>query len=113
PARGRSFCFAIYAAHRCDEAIAATRQGFNEPRTLSQVAQRLAQFVDRRVQTVVEVDKRVGRPDAGTKLVPGYYFARVMEQDVENAKRLFLQLHPQTLLMKFPGTQVKLESSKT
>jgi hypothetical protein len=42
----------------------------------------------------------------GAKFFPIYYFARVTEQDGENAKGLFLQFDPQALLMKFPRTQV-------
>jgi hypothetical protein len=78
----------------------------DEARRVGGVAQRLSQLIDRRVQAVVEVNEGIGRPDLGAKLFPIYYFARVTEQDSENAKGLFLQFDPQALLMKFPRTQV-------
>ena len=48
--------------------------------------------------TNVSAGQMLGRSSSRVTTSPG-----LVEQDVENAKRLFLQLDPQALLMKFPG----------
>jgi hypothetical protein len=78
----------------------------DEARRVGGVAQGLSQLIDRGVQAVVEVNEGIRRPDLGAEFFPIYYFPRVTEQDAENAKGLFLQFDPQSLLMKFPRTQV-------
>jgi hypothetical protein len=45
-----------------DEAVAAPRQSLDEARLLGIVPQRLAQFLDGRVDAVVEIDKGASRP---------------------------------------------------
>src|ERR1700682_5394637 len=47
------------------EAVATPGQRLDEPRILRRISQRLAQFVDRGIQAVVEVDEGVGGPDLG------------------------------------------------
>jgi hypothetical protein len=111
--RGSHSCtLAIYANYRRDEAVATAGQGLNKARAFRRVSQRLPQFVDGRVEAVVEIDKRICRPDLRTQLFPSDDFPRSSQQNLQNKKRLLLQLDTRTLLAQFAGAQVDLEDPK-
>ena len=62
------------AANRIDgrnKPIAAAREGFDEPRRLSRIAQRVAEALHRRIQSAFEIDEGVVVPEPTPQLVPG------------------------------------------
>jgi hypothetical protein len=71
----------IHRGHWCDKSVAAPRQGFNESRCVGGVAQHLPKPGDRVVQSVVEIDKCVSRPNLGVKVFARYQIARAPQQN--------------------------------
>jgi hypothetical protein len=69
-----------------DEPIAALRQRFDEAGAFRRVTQGVAEMVDCLVQTAIEIDKRVSRPELFLEFVARYYFARVRQQEQEDGK---------------------------
>jgi len=55
--------------HRCDEAIASARNGFDESWPLRIIAKRIPQALDRSVQTVLVIDEHAVWPEAPAQLV--------------------------------------------
>src|ERR1700694_2347771 len=102
----------MFTADGRNKAIATPRQRLDESWAVPGISQRLAQLIDRRVQTVVEVDESIGRPVLGTKLFAGYYLAGPLQQGRENVKRLFLELDPHTLLAQLYRPQVYFKGSE-
>jgi len=95
-----------------DEAIPATGDGLDKPRAAGRIAQHFANFVDGRVQTVVEVNKGVGRPKAVAQFFPGDDDARAFEKYCQHSKRLILQAEATSLLAKLAGLDVGFEDSE-
>src|SRR5512146_3508831 len=73
-----------------DEAVSASWQRFDEPRICSPVSQRISQLVNRGVQTVIEIDERVRRPQALPQVFARYDLARFLQQRHQHLERLFL-----------------------
>jgi len=95
PERSRGFdCL----GDRGDEPISASRQRLDKSRVIGGISERLPQLVDRRIQTIVEVNERVGRPVLGAKLFASDHFTGPLQQDGEDMKGLFLQLDSYALL---------------
>ncbi|MGC1904754.1 MAG: hypothetical protein WA715_13115 [Candidatus Acidiferrum sp.] len=83
---------------RCEEPVAATGESLNEARTDNGVAQGIAQFVNGRVQAVVEVYEGILLPDLGAQFLASDYIIGPLQQDAEDLKRLFLKLDAFPLL---------------
>ena len=85
--------------HRSDEAVAPASQRLNVARTGSGIAQRLAHFVDGRIQAVVEVDKRIGGPKFLLQFFSRDHIAGAFQQERQHLERLPLQaqLHRRSL----------------
>ena len=96
-----------------DEAVATLRQRLDIARCIGFVAERLAQFLDRRVQAVVEINERVGGPEALANLLAGDQLAGLLQQDFENLDRLALQLQPDAILTELSALRVELEGAET
>ena len=58
-------------------------------------------MIDCLVQTAIETDKSVARPELFLEIVARYNFARVFQQKQENLERLVPEFDPQTLLAQF------------
>jgi len=102
----------MVARDGCDKPVSAPRQCLDKPGIVGGVAQRLAQFVDRRVQAVIKIDESIGRPDRRAQLFPGYYLAGMLQQQREHMEGLLLKLDPYALLAQFARPQVKLKRSE-
>src|SRR5215470_2937884 len=100
------------AGDRRNEAVATARQGFDKTRIVGRIAECFAQFVDGRVQAVVEVDERIRGPVVVAQLFPGHHFAWPLQQDGKDVKRLFLQLDAHALLMQLTRAEIYLKRSK-
>jgi hypothetical protein len=94
------------------KAVPASRQRFDEARIFGGVSQSVAQLVDRRVQTVVEVNEGIGRPILGAQLFTSDHFAGPLQQDREHLERLFLEFDPCALLAQFSRAEVYLKHSE-
>src|SRR6266849_5317805 len=108
---GPSRC-SIYTGDRCDEPISASRQRLDKSRVIGRISQRLPQLVDRRVQTVIEINEGIGGPVLGAKLFASHHFVRPLQQNGEDMKGLFLQLDPHALLAQLPRAHVHLKHSE-
>jgi hypothetical protein len=86
------------ALDRRDETIPAARQRFDEPRGVSRVAEGIAQPFDRGVQTVLEIDEGLPRPETGAQLLACNELSGLFKQDCEDLKRLLLKREPHTRL---------------
>ena len=61
-------------SHRSKEAIATAGQRFDKARVFRRVAQRLADFVNGRIQVVIDIDKSV-RPQPLLQFLPRHHLA--------------------------------------
>jgi hypothetical protein len=66
------------------------------------------EVIDCLVQTVIGIDKRVGRPELFLELVARYYFAWVCQQEQEDLERPVPEFDPQTLLAQFARMEVRI-----
>lgn len=94
---------------RGDETVAAAGERFDEARRFRRIAKRLAHFLDRGVEPVLEIDERVGFPQPFAELFAGDDLAGAREQRLEHLTRLLLQPHAAALVEEFPGAHVELE----
>ena len=97
----------------CDEAIAAPVQRFDEPWIVRVIAQRCAQPLDRRIQTVLEIDERPGRPQTLPQFFARHDVARAFEHHRQNFERLILKPDADAALAQFARAQVDFESPKS
>jgi hypothetical protein len=72
----------------------------------------LAEFIDGGVQTVVEVDERVGGPEAFAELLRSDHFAGAFERNLKNVKRAVLELSSYPGLAEFRPSKVGLVGSE-
>jgi hypothetical protein len=73
------------------------------------IAKRRTQALDGSVQAVLEIDEGPLWPQSLPKLVPRHHFARVLEHQTENFKRLLLQSHAAYAITQLPRTAIELE----
>ena len=78
----------------------------------SRIAQSLAEFVDRLVDTLVEVDEGVVRPQPGAQFFPGDQFAGSVDQRTQDIERLALQLDAGPVFADFPGNEIDVEHTE-
>ncbi len=94
------------------EAIAASRQGLDVAWRFGRIAKRLAQPLDGVVKTLLEVNKRVGRPDPLLQLIPGDDLARVLKQRLQDLKRLFLEFDLGALFVQLCALHIHFEHAE-
>ena len=66
--------------HRSDEAVASARQSFHKPGIGSGIAERVAEFPHRSVESLFEVDESVA-PEFFADIIPCHHLARVLKQE--------------------------------
>ena len=93
--------------HGRNEPVATARNRFDKPRSVGRVAERVAQPVDHRVQTVLEVDERVARPEPLPEFLPRNEVPRAFEQKGEGPQRLFLKTDPLACLAELARAQMR------
>jgi hypothetical protein len=74
--------------------------------SLGRIAQCCAQSFNRVVDTVIEVDKRVRRPDFLTQLVSGNQLPGPLQQRLEDLKGLPLYLNADSISAQFAAAHV-------
>ena len=95
------------------EPVAAPGQRFNEARIRRRIAQRFAQFVDGRVESIVEIDIRVGGPQPAAQVIACDDGAGLLQQHLQNLERLPRELQPDPGLPKLTAPEIRFECSKT
>ena len=95
--------------HRPDEAVPVPRHRLDEPGLIGRVVQRLAQLPHGAVQTHLEIDERLRRPQHAPKLVAGHYLAWTHQERSEDLEGLFGQTDLEAVPPKFPRLSVELE----
>src|SRR5438270_5274302 len=88
-----------------DEAISASGQGFNKSRIVCRIPQRLANFVHRGIQSMLEIDEGISRPKALSQLLSRDQLARVRKKRSKNLKWLFLEFEAMPLPASFSAAQ--------
>src|ERR1700688_4371973 len=92
--------------------VAAPSYGFHKARTLSEVAEGLADFADRFVEPVVEIHESVRGPKFFLKFFASYDLAGVFKQHRQDLEGLILKANPKAVLAQFAGAKIQLENPK-
>jgi hypothetical protein len=77
------------------------RNSLDERRIVRRISQCAPKFLDSSVETIVEINKRVGWPDLSAKLLTGYNFSRPLQQEGQNPERLVLNVDRHAAFVKF------------
>lgn len=98
--------------HLREEAVAPPRNSLHKVRSLSRVAERLTDFADGFVETVVEIYESIRGPEFLLKFFPSHNFSGVLDQGHQELERLFLQANSQTVLAQLASAEVQFENPK-
>jgi hypothetical protein len=79
--------------NRGNEAISSSSECLNEDGCLRRFAERITQPFDGGIQTMIEVDEGVRRPELAAQFLSGNYFSRSFKQRRQNLQWLFLELY--------------------
>jgi hypothetical protein len=71
------------AMHGRHEAVTAVRQSLDETRVVRIIAECGTELMDDDAETVIEVDKCIGRPELFAQLFACDYFARALQRDLQ------------------------------
>src|SRR5208337_1296486 len=92
--------------HFPQKPVSPARQRLDELRPVRIVAQRLAQLLDGRIQAVLEIHKRVRRPDPRAQFLSRHHFSRFFQQRCQHLHRLLLYLVLLPALVQLPCANV-------
>jgi len=95
------------------EAVTRARNRFDDARHLGAVAEGLANLLDASVDSLVELDVNVGRPDVLPDRVPRDRLVRARDQQGQQAQRLGLQPTIRTRAAQFSPPGIELEHAET
>jgi hypothetical protein len=95
-----------------NEAVAAPGHGLKEARVVGVVSERVAQPLDGRVQTVVEVNKGVGGPEFFAQLLSRDQFSRPLQKSGQKLKWLILESHFEAASTQLPTLKVNFKRAK-
>src|SRR5258707_8600476 len=95
-----------------DKAITLLRDGFDVKRLVGRVAQGRAELHDSRIHAVVEIDEGVGWPEMLAQLLARDHLPRALEQQEQNARRLFAQLDDGAIAAQFSTQGVQFEDAE-
>src|SRR3954454_17790439 len=99
--------------NRCNKSITVMRQSLHEGWFLGIVAQSGAQLIDGLVQTALEINEGVFRPELPAEFVPGYHFAGALQQKDQRLERLFLKIDSRALTAQLAGAGIDFERAET
>ena len=97
--------------NRSYEPIASLRKSFDETRAYGRVSQRLTDFLDRRRESVFEIDKCVLGPEERPEFFATNDLPGPLDQSLEDLERLLLQTDPCAPFEKFTTCGVVLRGS--
>ena len=81
-------------------------------RAVGDVAERVAQLLDRGVQALVEADVRLVRPEPLSQLIAAHQTAGVVEEGGQDLERLFLEPNPPAIPSQLVRLEVHFEHSE-
>src|SRR5688572_31087119 len=90
-----------------------SRNRLDESWTIGRIAKRLAQLADRGIETVVEDDESVRRPQMLPQLLAGDDRPGSLQKQHERFERLVLQMNATTALPELVSPQVEFKHTKT
>jgi len=99
-------------AHISYESIAPPGDGFDISRLISRVSKDIPQPLYCCVDTMIEFDDRVVRPQAFSDVLPGYDFSRRFKEHLKDLERLLLKPDPAPLFAQFAPSKIELERAK-
>jgi hypothetical protein len=88
------------------------RKRLDEDGFLCRFAQRIAQTLDRGIQTMIKVDERVRRPKFAAQFVSRNDVPRSFKQRDQHLKGLFLESYLLSPLAQFPCLQIQFERTE-
>jgi hypothetical protein len=95
--------------HRRNKPVPAARECFNVSRRLGGVTEHLAKARNRIMQTMVEIDESVGRPNLGAQLLASDHIAGAIQNSGQHLQRLALQAQPYTVFPQLTGANIQFE----
>jgi hypothetical protein len=96
-----------------NKSISSSRQSLHKPWILGRVPQYFADFVDGRIEAVVEVNEGPVRPKLRPQLLSGNDLTRALQQHDQNLKRLSSQSDLSSVLGQLLGSKVQLIDPET
>jgi len=94
---------------RGEKPIASAGHRLDESWSGSRISERFSNLVDGRIESAVKLDKCVSGPQPLLQFFARDHLAGILEQQGQDAERLFLQRDLQAVLPEFPGFDVHLE----
>src|SRR5580765_5462999 len=91
-----------------DEAVAALRESLDKTHVAGRIAQSLSQFVDRRIEAMVEINEDFIWPEPGTQFLATDQFSGSFEEQGQDLKRLAGETDLGAVLPQFTRLQVNL-----
>jgi len=95
-----------YVGDGVDEPVATPGQRLHIAGRVGIVAQGLSQLLDGGLDAVLVLDDRAVRPQRADDLVVSYQVPGALQQQLQNLKRLFLQLYLGPVAAQFSGLEV-------
>jgi hypothetical protein len=95
------------------EAIALPGEGLYIARVIGGVPQSVPQSSYRGIDTLIELDNRLVRPEALPNLLPRNYVSGGFEKHSQDLERLLLESNPASLFPQFAPPQVQLKWAET
>ena len=80
--------------HRRHHPVSQLGHGLDVPRLTGRVAENPAQFLDGRVEPVLEIDERLRGPEPLPQLVSRHQFPGALQQNLKHLEGLVPQLQP-------------------
>jgi len=87
------------------EAISTAGKSFNVGWSVSVIAERIANLLNAKVQTLIEIDKSFIAPDVISDFFSSNDLASAPDQKYEHLRRLRSELHPHSMLSQLSSSQ--------
>jgi hypothetical protein len=100
------------SVHRRQQTITPARYGLDESWILGGVAQGVTQAADGGIQTVIEINVRICRPEAPAEFFPGYYFTGMFQQNREDLKGLLLKADADTVATQLASLHIHFKNTE-
>jgi hypothetical protein len=103
----------VQSCDRRDEPVSPTRNGFDERGSIGGIAEGEAEFLDRSVEALVEVDASSVRPQAGAQFFAADRLTWPLEQYGQDLERLILQMENGAAVVEYACRKICLKQPKT
>lgn len=100
------------ATHRRNKAIPNPRNRLDIARRIRQIAQRVAKFLHRFIQAMIEINEHILRPQPLAKLLARNYFSRALQQHRQQLNRLLRQPDSCPALAKLTRSHIEFKKTE-